>query len=202
MISLEILILDGDKVVKRITVNEDLREEYIRRRAGDNGDMVTLWFFRVIAAIFEPVLAGTHGPPFPFIDITGASRSIRAKTPAGTTVPAHELIWNTSAGAHNRFWISVGTSDVPPSPSDFRLGNKIAEVLAARHVDESIRTITFSVGITFATDVVIREVGLEWECNVGGATTPGKMLIDRTVLPEPETVPANRTATIIYRITV
>jgi hypothetical protein len=202
MLSLELIILDGDRVVRRIAVNEDLREEYLRRRANDNGDMVTLWFFRVVAAIFEPVLAGVHGTPFLFIDITGTSRSIRAKTAAGTTVPLHEIIWNTSGVAHNRFWISVGTSDTPPSPSDFRLGSKIAEVLATRYVDESIRTITLSGAITFTTDIVVYEVGLEWECNVAGATTPGRVLVDRTVFPDGIPVSAGRTLAVVYRITV
>jgi hypothetical protein len=202
MLSLEIRVLDGDTVVRRIAFNEDLREEYIKRRTNNNGDMVTLWFFRVIAAVFEPVPAGVHGTPFPFIDITGTSRSIRAKSAAGTSVPADEIIWNTSGAAHNRFWISVGTSNTPPSPSDFRLGNKIAEVLATRHVDESIRTITLSGAITFPTDVVIYEVGLEWECNVSGATTPGRILIDRTVDPEGMPVPAGKTLSVVYRIVV
>jgi hypothetical protein len=202
MLSLEILVLDGDKIIRRITVNEDLREEYIKRRADGNGDMVTLWFFRVIAAIFEPVPAGVHGTPFPFIDVAGTSRSIRAKTPAGTSVPAHELIWSTSGAAHNRFWIAVGTGDTPPTPSDFRLGGKIAEVIATRHVDEAVRTITLSGAITFATDIVVREVGLEWECNVAGATTPGRILIDRTVFPEGIPVQAGRTLSVVYMITV
>jgi hypothetical protein len=202
MLSLELIILDGDRVVRRIAVNEDLREEYLRRRANDNGDMVTLWFFRVVAAIFEPVLASLHGPPFLFIDMTGTSRSIRAKTATGTIVPAHEIIWNTSGAAHNRFWISVGTDSTPSSPSDFRLGNKIAEVLATRYIDESIRTITLSGAITFTIDTVIREVGLEWECNVAGATTPGRMLIDRTVFPEGIPIQANKTLSVVYMITV
>lgn len=202
MLSLEILVLDGDAVVRRIAVNEDLREEYIKRRTDGNGDMVTLWFFRVVAAIFEPIPAGVHGPPFPFIDITGSSRSIRVKTAAGASVPAHEIIWNTSGAANNRFWISVGNSNTPPSPSDFKLGNKIAEVIATRHVDESIRTITLSGAITFTSDVVIYEVGLEWECNVGGATTPGRILIDRTVFPDGIPVQANKTLSVVYRITV
>jgi hypothetical protein len=202
MISLEVFVLDGDRVVRRVAVNEDLREEYLRRRASGNGDMVTLWFFRVVAAIFEPVPAGIHGTPFPFIDITGTSRSIRAKSVAGTTVPAHEIIWNTSGAAHNRFWISVGLVNVDPTPTDFKLGYKVAEVLATRHVDESARTITLSGAITFTSDTTIYEVGLEWECNVAGATTPGRMLIDRTVFPDGIPVRANQTLSVVYRITV
>jgi hypothetical protein len=202
MLSLELIILDGDRVVRRVAVNEDLREEYLRRRASGNGDMVTLWFLRVVAAIFEPVPAGAHGPPFPFIDITGTSRSIRAKAATGTAVPANEIIWNTSGTAHNRFWISVGTSNTPPSPSDFRLGNKIAEVLATRYIDESTRTITLSGAITFTSDTTIYEVGLEWECNVAGATTPGRILVDRTVFPDGIPVTAGRTLAVVYRITM
>jgi hypothetical protein len=202
MISLELIILDGDRVVRRIAVNEDLREEYLRRRAEGNGDMVTLWFFRLVAAIFEPVTAGTHGTPFSFVDVTGTSRSIRAKTATGTAVPTDELIWNTSGTANNRFWISVGTSNVSPLPSDFKLGSKVAEVLATRYVDESIMTITLSGGITFTTDTTIYEVGLEWECNVAGATTPGRVLVDRTVFPDGIPVPAGRTLAVVYRITL
>jgi len=198
MLSLELIILDGDRVVRRIAVNEDLREEYVRRRAEGNGDMVTLWFFRVVAAIFEPVVAGVQGTPFSFVDITGTSRSIRAKYSA----TSGDVIWNTYGSAHNRFWISVGTSSVSPSPSDFRLGSKVAEVLATRHVDESARTITLSGAIMFTNDTTIYEVGLEWECNVAGVSTPGRVLVDRTVFPDGIPVPAERTLAVVYRITL
>ena len=202
MLSLEVLVLDGDRVVRRVAVNEDLREEYVRRRANGNGDMVTLWFFRVVAAIFEPVVAGTNGTPFSFADVTGTSRSIRTKTATGTSVPGDEVIWNTFGSAHNRFWISVGLVDVPPTPMDFKIGYKVAEVLATRHVDESAMTITLSGGITFTSDTTIYEVGLEWECNVSGATTPGRVLVDRTVFPDGIPVPAGRTLAVVYRITL
>jgi hypothetical protein len=202
MLSLELVILDGDRVVRRIAVNEDLREEYLRRRANGNGDMVTLWFFRFVASIFEPLVAGQNGTPFPFVDVTGTSRSIRVKVATGTAVPGDDVIWNTSGAANNRFWISVGTSSVTPSPSDFKLGNKVAEVLATRYVDESVMTVTLSGGITFTSDITIYEVGLEWECNVAGATTPGRILVDRTVFPDGIPVRANQTLSVVYRITL
>jgi hypothetical protein len=198
MLSLELIILDGDRVVRRVTVNEDLREEYVRMRANGNGDMVTLWFFRVVAAIFEPVVAGVSGTPIAFTDVTGTSRSIRVKYSA----TYGDVIWNTYGSAHNRFWISVGTDRTTPSPSDFRLGSKVAEVLATRYVDESARTITLSGGITFTADTTIYEVGLEWECNVSGITTPGRVLVDRTVFPDGIRVLANQTLSVVYRITV
>jgi hypothetical protein len=191
-------VLDEGRVVRRISVNEDLREEYVTRRASGNGDMVTLWFFRLVAAIFEPVVAGVSGTPFPFVDVTGASRSIRAKYSASMG----DVIWNTYMGAHNRFWISVGLVGVEPTPTDYKLGYKVAEVLATRYVDESARTITLSGGITFTSDTTIYEVGLEWECNVGGVTTPGRILVDRTVFPDGIPVRANQTLSVVYRITL
>jgi len=198
MISLEVLVLDGGRVVRRIAVNEDLREEYLRRRAEGNGDMVTLWFFRVVAAMFEPLPAGYSGTPIAFTDVTGAVRSVRVKYSA----PYGDVVWNTYGSAANRFWISVGLVNVEPTPTDYKLGYKVAEVLATRHVDESARTITLSGGITFTTDTTIYEVGLEWECNVSGLTTPGRILVDRTVFPDGIPVQAGQTLSVVYRITL
>ena len=198
MLSLELIILDGDRVVRRVAVNEDLREEYLRRRANGNGDMVTLWFFRVVAAMFEPLPAGYSGTPIVFTDVTGAVRNVRVKYSA----IYGDVIWNTYGSAHNRFWISVGLVSVEPTPTDYKLGYKVAEVLATRYVDETPRTITLSGAITFTNDTTIYEVGLEWECNVGGVTTPGRILVDRTVFPDGIQVPAGRTLAVVYRITL
>jgi hypothetical protein len=202
MLSLEILVHNGNTVERRIAINEDLREEYIRRRASGNGDMVTLWFFRIVAAIFEPVPAGVRGSPVSLKDIRGADRSVIVKFSEYIYEPFPASIWNTWLDRHNRFWISVGRDATPPSPTDYSLKDKIAEIIAAWNPVESARTILLTGGFVFAEDTTIYEVGLEWECNIAGAPHPRKFLVDRTVFPEGIHVEAGKTLSIIYRITV
>jgi len=202
MLSLEVLVLDGGRVVRRVAVNEDLREEYLRRRAGGNGDMITLWFFRVVAAIFESVPAGVNGSPVSLKDIRGDDRSVIVKTSEEVYDPFSASIWNTTGDRHNRFWISVGRDGTPPSPTDYSLRNKIAETIATWNPNESARTILLTGGFVFAEDTTIYEVGLEWECNIARAPHPRKFLVDRTVFPNGIPVQAGQTLSVVYRITL
>jgi hypothetical protein len=196
VISLEVLILDRDKVVRRLSINEDLREEYIKRRADGNHDMITLWFFRAITGIFEPVSGSASGTAYPIIDVEGRNVSILIKF-SGTI---GDVIWNTFPGRPNRFWVVVGTDSTPPDPRNHRLGNKIAEALASLHADENNRIITLSAGFTFPSSVTIYEIGLVWECSTGPFGIAIRFLVDRTVFPGGISVGAGQTLSVVYRI--
>lgn len=196
MISIEVLILDRDKVVRRLSINEDLREEYIKRRTDGNHDMITLWFFRAMVGIFEPVSGDANGSYYPIKDISGRDAQIRVKYSGAVG----DVVWNTYSNRPNRFWISVGTDSTPPDPQNYRLGNKIAEALASLHADETARTITLSAGFTFTSSVTIYEIGLEWECYVAIAWTPFRFLADRTVFPGGISVGAGQTLSVVYRV--
>jgi hypothetical protein len=111
------------------------------------------------------------------------------------------LIVNTT-NCSNRFWISVGNVTNPPTIDDYRLLNKIAESLATMSYDDSIGVILLSGVFQFSSDTVIYEVGLEWECTIYSYATCGRLLIDRTVIPNGFTAPANTPVNVTYRILI
>jgi hypothetical protein len=189
----ELIVTDRDgRVVKRVAVNEDLFSEYVKR-VSESPDRGTRWGVRLLEAVFAPAgVAGTT--TFTVTDTGGASRTNNAKFTAGTA----SGFFNTIVCA-NRLWIGYGTDATPPSPSDYRLGSKIAEGLATATGDDLQGTLTISASFTMTADTTIYEVGLEWEGTVSGHNVCGRVLIDRTVFPEGLVVRAGQTLTVIYR---
>ena len=189
----ELVVTDKNgKIVKRVAYNEDLFWEYVRR-VREKPDRGTRWGVRVLEALFAP--AGVGGSTtFSVVDTGGSGRTQNVKGSFGTNVS----FFNTNYCA-NRLWIGYGTNSTPPSPSDYKLGNKIAEGLAGVTGDDLQGTVTISASFTMTADTTIYEVGMEWEGCVGGHTTCGRILIDRTVFPGGLTVKSGQTLTIIYR---
>jgi hypothetical protein len=189
----EVIVKDPDgRIVKRVAVNEDLFWEYVRRIRA-NPDRGTRWGVRLLEAIFAP--AGVGGTAtFTVTDTDGASRTQHAKSPTSYWFG----FFNTNYCA-NRLWIGYGTYATPPSPSDYKLGNKIAEGLASSTGDDLQGTVTISASFTMTADTTIYEIGLEWEGTVSGCWVCGRILIDRTVFPDGLVVKAGQTLTVIYR---
>jgi hypothetical protein len=194
---LEVRNPDGT-LAKRVAVNEDLLKEYLERRKGGGGaeDLTTLWFFRLLAALFTPVDASSE-TRFSFTDEGGTSRSQSAKLPLATY-----SVFNNTTFCLNKMVIAIGTGTASPTRTDFRLGNKIAEAFATISVDEIAFTITLSAAFTFNTDTVIYEVGLLWACPVTGYNVCGRFLVDRTVFPDGISVAAGQTLSIAYVFTL
>jgi hypothetical protein len=193
----EVIVRDPDgRVVKRVAVNEDLFWEYVKRvRASP--DRGTRWGVRLLEAIFAP--AGTGGTTtFTATDTTGTSRTQNIKFPY-TYAPDRAYTFFHTYYCPNRLWIGYGTDPTPPSPSDYKLGNKVAEGLAVATGDDLQGTLTISASFTMTQDTVIYEIGLEWEGTVASYNVCGRFLIDRTVFPEGLTVRAGQTLTVIYR---
>jgi hypothetical protein len=190
----EAIVRDPDgRVVSRVAYNDDLFWEYVKR-VSSNPDRGTRWGVRLLEAVFAP--AGTLGTTtFTAVDATGTTRTQNVKVNMSTTPSS---FFNTYA-CPNRLWVSYGTDPTPPSPSDFRLGNKVAEGLAVATGDDLQGTLTISASFTMTQDTVIYEVGLEWEGCVAGVSTCGRFLIDRTVFPDGLVVRAGQTLTVIFR---
>jgi hypothetical protein len=190
----EVIVTDRDgRVAKRVAVNEDLFWEYVKR-IRDNPDRGTRWGVRLLEAIFAPAgVAGTT--TFTAVDTGGTSRTQNIKTNMGT---AYSSFFNMNT-CPNRLWIGYGTNSTPPSPDDYKLGNKIAEGLAGVTGDDLQGTVTISASFTMTADTTIYEVGLEWEGCVSSYNVCGRFLIDRTVFPDGLLVKAGQTLTVIYR---
>ena len=124
-----------------------------------------------------------------------------------STIQKTVQISNTSAG------IWLGEGQTPATEEDYTLEEKITSGLTAgtatirSEVDENGNPYieyTFMLSNTTAEDIIIREIGFVQQFNmsstIGGATSQDKLLIDRTVLSVPVTVPANGEAVMRYTL--
>lgn len=197
----EVIVTDRDgNIVKRITVDEDLFNEYLKRKVERGLDPFTRWGLRLFRGVFHPVPTGGANSES-FTDTNGTSRTQyfkRPMAPTSATIPSLECFFNTGY-CNNRLWVVVGTSNTPPTPNDYKLGAKIGEAIASIGLVEEQGTLTISGSLTFAEAKTIYEVGLEWEGVVAGYNTCGRVLVDRTVFPEGIAVGAGQTLTIVYR---
>ena len=183
---------------KCIEIGKDLFEETLKIRSEmiRRGDLRTRWWVRFIGAIFRPVDRGLT-VTFTHVDTSGTSRTAYVKNAASTST----LMFNTY-GCNNKFWISIGNGTTSPTIDNYKLESKIADAPASYAFDELNGIITLSAGFTFASDTVITEIGLEWECAVELYYTCGRILVDRTLLSSPFTVPAGTPVTVTYKILV
>jgi len=198
----EVIVRDPDGgVVKRVAVNEDLFNEVLKRTVEkNNNDMTTVWFLRILLAIFGPTTRGgiTNAS---YTDTGGTARTQNFKTvmyPVGSSTPSLSDFFNT-AYCNNRLWIGYGSGSAPPTRSDYKLVSKIGEGVAGVTADEAQGTLTISASFTMSADTVVYEVGLEWEACVTSYNGCGRVLLDRTVFPNGIAVSANQTITIVYR---
>jgi hypothetical protein len=190
---LEVRNPDGT-LAKRVAVNEDLLKEYLERRKkhyGDEQDLTTLWFFRILAALFATTQK-SNTSMFSFTDETGTSRSQYVKCSFNI------YLFFDTYNIPNYMVIAIGTDTTSPTRTDYKLGNKINEAVATVTVDETGFTITLSAAFTFASDTVIYEVGLLWHGCVAANNVQGRFLVDRTVFSNGISVAAGQTLSIAY----
>jgi hypothetical protein len=198
----EVIVRDRDgRIVNRVAYNEDLFNEMLRRRIEKNGnDTTTVWFLRILFAIFGPTtVSGTTNASY--TDTSGTARTQNFKMvmyPYYTSSPTLCDFFNT-AYCNNRLWIGYGSSSTAPTRSDYKLGNKLAEGLANVTADEYQGALTISASFTMSVDTVVYEVGLEWEGTVASYNVCGRVLLDRTVFPNGIAVSAGQTLTVVYR---
>jgi len=195
---IELVVTDREgRVIRRVAVNEDLFNKALER---SNNDFSTAWFIRILRAVFEP-LSTSGVSSASFTDTTGTARTQDFKKPmypASSSSPILIDFFNT-AYCYNRLWVSCGTGTTPPTRTDYKLENEVAEGVASLTASEDIGIITVAGAFTFTADTVISEIGLKWEGVVNSSSICGKVLLDRTVLDTPITVPAGTTLTVVYR---
>jgi hypothetical protein len=195
MVEAKVIDKDG-RVVKRITMGEKEFNEYVEKmRKKNDNDLTTLWFFRFMAALLNPIDRGSSSS-FSFTDTSGTNRSQNVK---GNF--SGQTIFFDTYYCENKPYIGVGTSSTSPTRSDYKLGNKVAEAVASRYVDETAFIITLTAGFVFSSDTVIYEVGLEWAGCVAYSNVCGRFLVDRTVFPDGISVPEGQTLAITYKFT-
>jgi hypothetical protein len=194
----EVIVTDRDgRVVKRVAVNEDLFNYVLEKVKDKPLDLTTVWFLRIMRGIFGATpVGGTWSETF--TDTSGTSRTQNIKRNTGTTSGPDDHFFNTAV-CNNRLWITYGTDSTPPTRTDYKLGNKLAEGVAGVTEDETQATVTISASFTMSADTTIYEVGLEWEAAVLGYSNCGRVLLDRTVFPGGIIVSAGQTITVVYR---
>lgn len=108
--------------------------------------------------------------------------------------------------------VSIGTSDTPATDEDYVLGNTITSGISAtctttKSEEDGIPCTTLNMVLSNSTnaDIIVKEVGLK--CTVTVANTAGGtassnrvILVDRTVLETPVTVPARGNAAVFYKL--
>lgn len=109
--------------------------------------------------------------------------------------------------------ISVGTSDTPATDEDYILGATITSGLSGvvtntHGMDDNDPYVIFNVVLsnTTTSDIVVKEIGLKISMSSGSSpnSTSGisssAVLVDRTVLDTPLTVPARGNAALQYKL--
>jgi hypothetical protein len=183
---------------KCIEIGKDLFDKAleIRKEMEKKGDLRTRWFIRFMAGLFTSVGVGGNAS-FSFVDTSGSSRSQYVKF-GGVSVGMFFCTYS----CENKLYISLGNSSTLPTLDDYKLGSKISDAVSSIIVDDVNGIIRLYATFVFSTNVTIAEVGLEWSGPVFQASTCGRFLVDRTVLPSPISVPANTPIIVTYKILV
>jgi len=191
---LEVIVFDRDgRVVRRVAVNEDLFNEYLKRVRESGNDLFTRWGLRFFRGIFGATPRGGNWAES-YVDTGGTGRTQNIKGAAGSN-----YVWFNTYGCPNRLWMAYGTGTTTPTRDDYRLVAKVGEGVAGVTADEAQGTVTISASFTFAESLTVYEVGLEWEGPVVGYDVCGRVLVDRTVFPDGIPVSANQTLALVYR---
>jgi len=190
-------VIDSNRVVKRVTANEELFNTALKLARENENDLLTLFIFRTIRALLTPTGVGQNAT-VTFNDTGGTSRTVNIK---GSLSYVSGFFYNT-VSCDNKFWISYGSDPTPPTRDDYKLKNKLGEGIASMTYDESSLTLTLTAGWTFSSSITIYEVGLEWEGCVSGSGGCGRFLSDRTVFPGGISVGAGQTLSIAYKFVV
>jgi hypothetical protein len=169
--------------------------------------MITKWFKQAMKAN-NVVNSGTaYAFNLPFKNIANQTRYMAAGSyfqignPTGLQLSA------------NGWGISVGTSDTAATDEDVNLASTITSgltgVITNTHgMDGDDPYVLFNIVLTNSTtsDIIIKEVGFKQNVYAGasvGATTGvgnNLILVDRTVLSSPLTVPARGNAALQYKL--
>jgi hypothetical protein len=153
------------------------------------GDLVTAWGFRLICCLFAVVPRGA-GVVMDFVDLDGTSRSFSCAND-----DSYSFI---GSGCVDRApYIGFGSSDVPPSRTDYKLVSELARVRGSRVFDESSFSCIIVGSWNPDINVNVCEVGFYMlVCDVDAVAS--YVLFDRSVLSPCVSVSAGDTISVSY----
>lgn len=168
--------------------------------------MVTKWFKNIINALtFGGFLAGGGSSGYAY------NKVIKDRTNT-SFYPSHGLAFSTAYVANTNNGVVFGTGNTPATDEDIDLesqitsGLSVATPIITKDMDGTKCSVTlrYVVSNTTSADIIIKEVGMR--CTVSAGTSAGQttslgnkyILVDRTVLATPLTVPASSNAVLEY----
>jgi len=177
---------------KVAAVGEELFNEYLRKREELlKNDLGTDWFGRMLAAFLKNTAKGVI-ESFTVTDVTGTSRAPNAKNSASYSMI--NSTYNADAGCY----IGIGTGTTAPGKSDYKLVNEVARNPASATYTDGSNIVSVSATFTLTVDTAIWEVGLYWK----DGYNVWIWLLDRTVLSQSVTFPANTPMMVSYNFAI
>ena len=168
--------------------------------------MITKWWKNMVKSFLQcAFISTTYGYDLPVKATNGTTYYCIGSFPT--------MQWNSplTLNAQNA-GVSFGTSDTPATDEDYILGNTITSGIAgtftctkAMDGTNPVVTLNCVLSNSTASDIVVKEVGIKctgyYAATVGGTSNSSRVvLIDRTVLDTPLTVPARGNAALYYTL--
>lgn len=169
--------------------------------------MITKWWKNLIKTALQTAF---QNPSYGYnIPLKGTNGTTYYATGIGniTIAWSNPMTFNAQSAG-----VSVGTSDTPATDEDYILGSTITSGLSAtcttvKTEEDGIPCTTLNMVLSNSTnaDIIVKEVGLKCSVtavnSVGGTSTGSRtILVDRTVLDTPVTVPARGNAAVFYKL--
>ena len=175
--------------------------------------MLTTNFKKILTkGILNSATSGTSAPygseTFTLMSASGNE----ATTRTGTTIAMAALInifnnpYTTSGGdsAYNKIWCRVGTGTTAPTEDDYWLeaqdDNLTCSSAVASETDSNTKVYTFTFNNPTASDITITETALGIKLDEYTLSQPASIMLDRTVLATPITIPAGESKAITYEL--
>lgn len=169
--------------------------------------MFTKWWKNIVKTYLQGAfMACVYGYDIPI-------KATNGTTYYATGGPTSGMQWSNPFTLNEQnAGVSVGTSDTPATDDDYKLGATITSGLTAtctctKSMDGTKPVVRLNMVLTNTTgsDIVVKEVGIKIAINVasavGGTSASNRpILIDRTVLSTPLTVPAAGNAALYYTL--
>jgi hypothetical protein len=175
--------------------------------------MLTTNFKKILTrAIFNSSASGPDGYPSisEAFTMTGASGTEITATAGSSTMIALINVFNnpytTSSGdsAYNKIFCRLGTGTTPPTEDDYWLeaqdDNLTCSSAVAFETDSNTKVYTFTFNNPTNTDITITETALGIKLDGNVLSENASLMLDRTVLSTPITIPAGESKAITYEL--
>lgn len=173
--------------------------------------MITKNFKHLLAMVL--LNNGSQATPayLPVTTMNGTTQYIGGRMYFPGTVTYSVSTSSSSTGIH------LGTGDTAPTENDYALESKISSGITASTPTRQYNkdnngnpylTLMFTVTNTTSSDIIVKEIGFVQSAylatNMGSSQSSNgtHILLDRTILSQPVTIPANDSAAIKYTLKV